>query len=97
MLDSLIRARDKFLKPLGLMFPSHCTMYIGMYEDFTVVVGYFVLVDLTLMLNNVSLHIQHRLLMRKNDINLVTNMGKQCKIGLNSLKILRTWYVCLII
>eukprot|EP00815_Leptocylindrus_aporus_P012998 CAMPEP_0116073834 /NCGR_PEP_ID=MMETSP0322-20121206/15525_1 /TAXON_ID=163516 /ORGANISM="Leptocylindrus danicus var. apora, Strain B651" /LENGTH=412 /DNA_ID=CAMNT_0003563277 /DNA_START=82 /DNA_END=1320 /DNA_ORIENTATION=+ len=33
MLDSLIRARDKFLKPLGLMFPSHCTMYIAPITD----------------------------------------------------------------
>ena len=28
MLDSLLRARDKFLKPGGLMFPSHATMYV---------------------------------------------------------------------
>lgn len=34
MLDSLIRARDKFLKPAtGLMFPSHCTMYIAPVND----------------------------------------------------------------
>ena len=34
MLDSLIRARDKFLKPAtGLMFPSHCTMYIAPVQD----------------------------------------------------------------
>lgn len=30
MLDSVIRARDKFLKKkTGLMFPSHCTMYLA--------------------------------------------------------------------
>lgn len=30
MLDSLIRARDKFIKPkTGLMFPSHTTMYLA--------------------------------------------------------------------
>ena len=34
MLDSLIRARDKFLKlATGLMFPSHCTMYIAPVQD----------------------------------------------------------------
>ncbi|KAL3915095.1 MAG: hypothetical protein SGILL_005806 [Bacillariaceae sp.] len=34
MLDSLVRARDKFLKPAtGLMFPSHCTMYIAPVQD----------------------------------------------------------------
>jgi len=34
MLDSVIRARDKFLKPrTGLMFPSHCTMYIAPITD----------------------------------------------------------------
>lgn len=34
MLDSLIRARDKFLKPAtGLMFPSHCTMYVAPVRD----------------------------------------------------------------
>ena len=34
MLDSLIRARDKYLKPAtGLMFPSHCTMYIAPVQD----------------------------------------------------------------
>jgi len=27
MLDSVIMARDKFLKPEGLMFPSHCMLY----------------------------------------------------------------------
>ena len=30
MLDSVIRARDKWLKPGGAMFPSHATMYLGM-------------------------------------------------------------------
>lgn len=34
MLDSLIRARDKFLKPAtGLMFPSHTTMYLAPVQD----------------------------------------------------------------
>jgi len=34
MLDSLVRARDKFLKPrTGLMFPSHCTMYVAPVQD----------------------------------------------------------------
>lgn len=34
MLDSLIRARDKFLKKdTGLMFPSHCTMYFAPVLD----------------------------------------------------------------
>jgi protein arginine N-methyltransferase 1 len=34
MLDSLIRARDKYLKPTtGLMFPSHCTMYVAPVQD----------------------------------------------------------------
>ncbi len=34
MLDSLIRARDKFMKPkTGLMFPSHTTMYVAPIQD----------------------------------------------------------------
>lgn len=34
MLDSLLRARDKFLKPAtGHMFPSHTTMYIAPVQD----------------------------------------------------------------
>jgi len=34
MLDSLIRARDKFLKKrTGLMFPSHTTMYVAPIHD----------------------------------------------------------------
>jgi len=34
MLDSIIRARDKFLKKkTGLMFPSHCSMYITPVVD----------------------------------------------------------------
>lgn len=34
MLDSLIRARDKFMKPAtGLMFPSHTTMYVAPVQD----------------------------------------------------------------
>jgi protein arginine N-methyltransferase 1 len=34
MLDSLVRARDKFMKPkTGLMLPSHTTMYIAPIND----------------------------------------------------------------
>jgi protein arginine N-methyltransferase 1 len=34
MLDSLIRARDKFMRPAtGLMFPSHTTMYVAPVHD----------------------------------------------------------------
>ena len=34
MLDSLIRARDKYLRPTtGLMFPSHCTMFFAPIMD----------------------------------------------------------------
>lgn len=34
MLDSLLRARDKFLKPAtGLMFPSHTTMFVAPVQD----------------------------------------------------------------
>jgi len=34
MLDSVIRARDKYLKKkTGLMFPSHCTMYVAPVID----------------------------------------------------------------
>lgn len=34
MLDSIVRARDKFLKrETGLMFPSHCTMYVAPVSD----------------------------------------------------------------
>lgn len=34
MLDSLIKARDKWLKPnVGLMFPSHCTMLLAPITD----------------------------------------------------------------
>lgn len=34
MLDSLIRARDKFMRPkTGLMFPSHTTMYFAPIND----------------------------------------------------------------
>lgn len=32
MLDSVIRARDKFLKPSGLMFPSHCDIFLAPVE-----------------------------------------------------------------
>lgn len=30
MMDTVIRARDRWLKPEGLMFPSHATMYWGL-------------------------------------------------------------------
>jgi type I protein arginine methyltransferase len=34
MLDSIVRARDKFLKRhTGLLFPSHCTMYVAPVTD----------------------------------------------------------------
>ncbi len=33
MLDSLVRARDKWLKPGGLMFPSHATIEWGVVSD----------------------------------------------------------------
>lgn len=34
MMDSLVRAREKFLKPAtGLMFPSHTTMYVAPVQD----------------------------------------------------------------
>ncbi len=33
MLDSLVRARDKWLKPAGLMFPSHATIEWGIVSD----------------------------------------------------------------
>lgn len=35
MLDSVIRARNKWLNPGGCMFPSHATMYFAAisYED----------------------------------------------------------------
>jgi type I protein arginine methyltransferase len=34
MLDSIVRARDKFLKrQTGLLFPSHCTMYVAPVTD----------------------------------------------------------------
>ena len=33
MLDSVVRARDKFLKSTGLMFPSHCTMLVAPVVD----------------------------------------------------------------
>lgn len=34
MMDSLIRARDKFLnKKTGLMFPSHCSMFLAPVRD----------------------------------------------------------------
>lgn len=33
MLDSVIRARDRFLKSTGLMMPSHCHMYVAPVAD----------------------------------------------------------------
>ncbi|CAN0099537.1 unnamed protein product, partial [Laminaria digitata] len=33
MLDSLVRARDRWLVPGGLMFPSQCTMMWGVISD----------------------------------------------------------------
>lgn len=33
MLDSVLVARDKYLKPDGLMVPSHCTLHLGALED----------------------------------------------------------------
>lgn len=33
MLDSLVRARDRLLKPGGLMFPSRCTMMWALISD----------------------------------------------------------------
>ena len=33
MLDSLVRARDRWLIPGGLMFPSRCTMMWGLVSD----------------------------------------------------------------
>ena len=33
MLDSLVRARDRWLVPGGLMFPSRCTMMWGVISD----------------------------------------------------------------
>ena len=33
MLDTVILARDKYLKPGGLMFPDEATMYLAAIED----------------------------------------------------------------
>ncbi|GAM89929.1 hypothetical protein ANO11243_079690 [Dothideomycetidae sp. 11243] len=33
MLDSVLVARDKYLKPDGVMVPSHCTLHLGALED----------------------------------------------------------------
>ena len=33
MLDSVLYARDKYLKPDGLMIPSHCTLHLASLED----------------------------------------------------------------
>ena len=33
MLDTVLDARDKYLKPDGLIFPDHATMYLAAIED----------------------------------------------------------------
>ena len=33
MLDTVLLARDKYLKPGGLIFPDHATMYMTAIED----------------------------------------------------------------
>lgn len=33
MLDTVIMARDKYLKPGGLMFPDEATLYLAAIED----------------------------------------------------------------
>ena len=33
MLDTVLEARDRYLKPGGLIFPDHATMYIAAIED----------------------------------------------------------------
>ena len=33
MLDSLLRVREKYLKPDGHMFPSHATMLWALVDD----------------------------------------------------------------
>ena len=33
MLDTVLLARDKYLKPSGLIFPDNATMYIAAIED----------------------------------------------------------------
>ena len=34
MLDSVLSARDRYLKPGGAMYPSHATMYVAASFDF---------------------------------------------------------------
>lgn len=33
MLDTVLLARDKYLKPDGLIFPDHASMYLAAIED----------------------------------------------------------------
>lgn len=33
MLDTVLLARDKYLKPDGLIFPDHATLYLAAIED----------------------------------------------------------------
>ena len=33
MLDTVLEARDRYLKPGGLLFPDHATLYIAAIED----------------------------------------------------------------
>jgi type I protein arginine methyltransferase len=33
MLDTVLEARDRYLKPGGLIFPDHATLYIAAIED----------------------------------------------------------------
>ena len=33
MLDTVLLARDKYLKPGGLIFPDHATLYLAAIED----------------------------------------------------------------
>jgi protein arginine N-methyltransferase 1 len=33
MLDTVLEARDRYLKPDGLIFPDHATMYLAAIED----------------------------------------------------------------
>ena len=33
MLDTVLEARDRYLKPGGLIFPDHATMYLAAIED----------------------------------------------------------------
>jgi protein arginine N-methyltransferase 1 len=33
MLDTVLEARDRYLKPGGLLFPDHATLYLAAIED----------------------------------------------------------------